>query len=81
MELNGKEEGPIGREDDLIPVHLLSLDLRRKIVERWRQFNGRRVAVARDKANPAGPTGARVSSRCGDSASLQVRKQRLSLAQ
>jgi hypothetical protein len=33
MELNGKEEGPIGREDDLIPVHLLSLDLRRKIVE------------------------------------------------
>jgi hypothetical protein len=33
MELNGQDGGPIGREDDLIPVHLLSLDLRRKILE------------------------------------------------
>ena len=33
MELNGAEDGPIGREDDSIPVHLLSLDLRRRIVE------------------------------------------------
>lgn len=33
MELTGKDDGPIGREDDLIPVDLLSVDLRRKIVE------------------------------------------------
>jgi len=33
MELNGKDDGPIGREDDLIPVDLLSIDLRRRIVE------------------------------------------------
>jgi hypothetical protein len=33
MELNGKDDGPIGTDDDTIPVDLFSIDLRRGIVE------------------------------------------------